>query len=365
MGGADYFGALAPYFLKMTYTDNCDGEKADDLQIELADRDRRFINDWMPDTGASLTAAIICERWFAPLGSTLRLNCGTFWIDSVEFDLPAHTVKICATSVPTDSHIKTSNVSRPFENTTLRDVATQVLGDSDMGLDYRADFNPTYVFVEQVEESGLHFLKSRCDDAKLGMKVVGGNVIIYDSQKLEEESAAFTIVYGDGAGGGNATYRMSGGRFYLRVSDATKTSDIANTDIDSGLTNQQQFTASDDLPSAWKDHINWNTDWLWKGTGVAPPSGGGKDPSTGGLDSYSDESGDNIKAMAHTRDKNKHKFQIEIEMSIGNPLIAAGQTFTLSGCGQFDGDYFIESARHTVEDQYNTMLLVRRCLEGY
>lgn len=351
----------------MVYTDNCDGEKADDLQIDLADRDRKFIDSWMPDAGATVEASILCERWFSPFGVTLELPCGTFWIDSVEFDLPEHTVTIRATSVPTDSHIKTSKESKPFENTTLRDIATQIAGANDMELVWKAgDFNPKYEFVEQVEESGLQFIKKRCDDAKLGLKVVNRQVIIYDSQKLEEESSAFTIVFGDGrAGMDTQVYRMSGGKFYLRVSDATKASVISNTDMDSGLTNQKQFSAQDQLPTEWKDSINWNTDWLWEGTGVAPPSGKAAPAIPDVLQDYMGEGGDDVKAKAHTRDKNKHRFQAEIEMSIGNPLIAAGQVFTLAGCGQFDGEFFIESARHEISGQYNTQLQVRRCLEGY
>src|SRR5215469_15014143 len=373
-GGTDYYSSLAPYFLRMVYVDNCDGEKADDLTIELADRDRNFINSWMPDAGAQVQASIICDRWYYPYGTSLSLDCGTFWIDSVEFDLPEHTVTIRATSVPADSHIKTSKESRPFENTTLRDIIEQIVSDNNMPEpQYNASYNPRYVFVEQVEESGLHFIKKRCDDAKLTMKVVNGTIVINDPQELESGSSAFTIVYGDGAPGLDTTvYRMSGGKFYLRVSDTTKTGIVANTDMQSGLTQKHQFTAGDDLPSDWKDNINWNTDWLWEGTGVAPPSGGqranGKDtpPPPSGLEGYDGAGGDDRKARAHVRDKNYHKFQVEVEMSIGCPLVAAGQVTTLAGVGQFDGEYFIESARHEINNgQYNTLLMLRRCMVGY
>jgi hypothetical protein len=51
-------------------------------------------------------------------------------------------------------------------------------------------------------------------------------------------------------------------------------------------------------------------------------------------------------------------------MSIGNPLVAAGQTFTLKGVGQYDGQWFIESAHHEVGPEYKTELTVHRCLKG-
>jgi len=31
MDGKDWYGELAPYLVSMTYEDNCDGKKADDL----------------------------------------------------------------------------------------------------------------------------------------------------------------------------------------------------------------------------------------------------------------------------------------------------------------------------------------------
>jgi phage protein D len=88
LDGQDYYKALAPYLLTFSYTDNCDGKKGDDLSIELADRDKRFINDWMPKKGAFIDAGIVAERWFMPYASDLELDCGRFWIDSIEFELP-------------------------------------------------------------------------------------------------------------------------------------------------------------------------------------------------------------------------------------------------------------------------------------
>jgi hypothetical protein len=235
-----------------------------------------------------------------------------------------------------------------------------------MNVDWQAgDFNPRYDYVEQIEESGLHFLKARCDDAKLGLKVKDRNVIIYDPYQLEQNSPSFTLVYGDGKPGLDTTvYRMSGGKFYLRVSDTAKGILISNYDVDSGMNNNRQFTSPDQqLPTQWVDHKNWRTDWIWEGTGIAPPPG--KTVKTADLINYDGDGSDNRDAMAYLRDKNRHKYQAEVEMSIGNPLVAAGQVLTLSGCGQFDGQYFIEQAKHTLDAKYTTELLIRHCLEGY
>ena len=71
LNGNDYYSSLAPYLLSFTYTDSCDGKKADDLGFELADRDGKFISTWMPEKGAFLDASIIATNWFMPYAGGL------------------------------------------------------------------------------------------------------------------------------------------------------------------------------------------------------------------------------------------------------------------------------------------------------
>lgn len=47
-GGVDITDQIKPYLISMTYIDAQDGE-ADDLQIELQDRDGTWLNDWLPE----------------------------------------------------------------------------------------------------------------------------------------------------------------------------------------------------------------------------------------------------------------------------------------------------------------------------
>jgi hypothetical protein len=72
------------------------------------------------------------------------------------------------------------------------------------------------------------------------------------------------------------------------------------------------------------------------------------------------------KAKGKAREKNKKKQTGEkLVLGIGNPLVAAGQTFNLEGCGVFDGKYIIEEANHKLHGSFETEINVRRCLEGY
>jgi len=421
LNGTDYYNKLAPYFLNMTYTDSCDGQKADDFQLQLADRDRKFINEWMPKPGTFLDVGVYCERWFAPFASALVLNCGRFWIDSVEFELPQHTVSIKAASIPTNVRVKAANDTRGWDKNTLRDIAQQVATESKMELKY-ADgaTNPKYDRVEQTEESALAFLQKRCHDAKLCIKVSNNTIYIFDEQKAEEAAPAFTLVYGDGSApspigafggllsgasdvtgalsGGGKVFRLAGAVFTLMVNDTAKTANVRYTKPGTGDTTLETFT--DTGSPSRGGLISGGGGASQPITGVSVPSSESADEGTGdpedvdtnynenpgtedqdegssgdgapttrvdeGLGStWNKEDMEGQLAKAKLRSKNKDKIHAKIEMSIGNPLVAAGQTFTMVGVGQFDGKWFAETIDHRVGPEYTTIINARRCLTGY
>jgi len=412
LNGRDYYNALAPYFLNLAYTDNCDGEKADDLHIQLADRDRRFINDWMPTVGVFFDISIVAERWFAPFAPALSLPCGRFWLDTVEFDLPAHTVSIKASSLPVGIRIKAVNETRGWDDHTLQQIAQQISSENKMSAPmWETSINPRYDHIEQTEESSLAFLKKRANDAKLAIKVKNNQLIFFDEQDYEAKPATFTLVYGNVTGnGGLPVYRMTGGKFHINLVDALQKATVKSTDIESGKVNQGAYKTTDlippgyapdspnapqnapDLPpvtgdtgttapplpsntvdvSGLEDNVNDNPGDDSEDDESAGGGGGSRsprdDPSSGGLAMWNPPGGGGNmtrKAKAHLRNRNKDSRHAEVDMEIGNPLIAAGTTCNLKGVGQYDGKWFVETAHHTVGPEYNTKLTIRRCLTGY
>jgi uncharacterized protein len=364
LAGKDYFSSLAPYFESLTYEDNCDGKKADDLNLELADRDGKFISTWMPDKGAFLDAKIVTQNWFAPGFGGLELDCGRFWIDSIGFELPDHKVSVKATSLPTNVRLKGSKETRGWEKTSLQDIVNQIAGENQMSVDWQAQVNPRYKRTEMHDESSLAFLMQRCNDAKLAIKIHRNKIVVFDEQKLEAAAPAFSLLYGNTAPSmGGQTYRMSGGSFSTKITDTTKKAKVSATDPESGDVKTGEHTAPDDeLEENTHDEVNHDTD-TDDGEASTEASGRALDPTDWGEGTGS--SGATLKAKSLVRDKNKQKDQASIELSIGNPLVAAGQTFMLVGCGQFDAKWFIESAHHTVGPEYKTTLKIRKCLTGY
>lgn len=391
LNGQDYYSALAPYFLTMEYSDNCDGAKADDLQIELADRDKRFISDWMPDKGAFLDVSIIAERWFSPTAPSVSLDCGRFWIDSVDFEIPQNTCSIKASSLPTDAHIK-RNETRGWENSSLKDIAGQIAGENKMTVDYQSSTNPRYKRVEQNEESALAFLRKLANDAKLSIKIHRSSLVIFDEETYEAADPKFTVLYGSdaltGAVAGLPVYRLTGGHFSTKLTDTTKKARCKHTNPETGRVTDEIFSADDDdLLDEMDDNVSEDPgyepdedsgDGGGDGLRLHRPGirlGSGED---GGLADWTlNDPGFNDgkgaggaaagqrKAKSMVRNANKDKETGTIDLDIGNPLVAAGMTFNLAGLGKYDGKWFVTSARHTLAPVFTTSLEIRRCLVGY
>lgn len=391
MNGADYFQKLAPYFLNLAYTDSCDGQKADDLQLQLADRDGRFVSDWMPDKGAFLDIGIIAERWFAPNAAPITMPCGRFWIDEVECELPQHTVSIKGSSIPTDGHIKAADETRGWENKTLRVIAEQIAKENKLdGVEWRSDYNPEYSYVEQTEQSGLEFLMHKARDAKLAIKVHLKKIIFFDEEQLESAPPAFAIVFGEGMPGGalqalgalaplvsgaslptgGNVYRMVGGKFTSKLVDTAKKATVTHLDLANGKTTQGEHTDNDPDGKAitdWHTNIPQSTDCKDEEDDGEGEDGDGelRTEPISQWQKPGPSASDTRLAKSKLRGKNKDRFHAEIQMSIGNPLVVAGQVFLLQGVGKYDGNWFVESATHKVGPVYTTTLQARKCLTGF
>jgi Phage late control gene D protein (GPD). len=158
------------------------------------------------------------------------------------------------------------------------------------------------------------------------------------------------------------------------VTDSTKKAKFSHTSIEEGKavhgewdTGEGSVSVGDLEDDQTDDKVNADQDAEdsgGEGDGGGGNGGGTREALAGDWETDGDAAAV-LKAKSHCRDKNKRKEEGQVEMSIGNPLVAAGQTFNLVGCGQYDGTWFIESAHHTVGPEYKTTLKIHRCLEGY
>ncbi len=202
IAGADATAALAPYLMGFEHED-CAGSdldrNSDSITIHLDNKDLRFLREWYISKGTQIQASII-QLGAGTSSEQLTLDCGTFYVDKIDFIGTPNVCTIKANSIPIAGTFKGFNKDRAWENSSLKDIASQLAGESGMSLNYRASVNPTLKRVDQDEESDAAVIRRLCDNHGLSMKIQGsGNttsVIILDEAELDTQPPTFTITLG-------------------------------------------------------------------------------------------------------------------------------------------------------------------------
>lgn len=130
--GTNVDSKIAGYLKKFTFKDISSGE-SDSLSLSINDKDRKWINEWMPTKGDLLSASIKLENWNSE-GDTKETQCGSFMIDDYGFSGTPIVLAMEAVAIPVESGFKQTARTKTYENTTLQNVAKEIAA--------RADFNP-------------------------------------------------------------------------------------------------------------------------------------------------------------------------------------------------------------------------------
>ncbi len=334
--GTDITSDIAPYLLSVTYIDNDDAE-GDDLQIQLQDRDKVWLNSWLQaavETAAGdnlkIRGTITTENWVSD-GKDQSLNCGEFELDSVSASGPPNTVTIKATSLPYSSQIRQTKKSKAWEAYKLSGILSEIASNHGLTSMFDAENDPYYKRVEQTRTTDIKFLLKLCRDAGLNLKATDGMLVIYDQAAYEKKEPVIFI-------------------------------DQENV-RDWKLTTQQTDT---EYQSCRVSYV------LPNGTaieGVAKVDDYDEDSTTNQqLEIYAqvaDEAEAKALAAKHLRLHNKFSRQVSFTVP-GNPLCLAGEVMEVSGFGMFDGRYLCTQAKHAVGGSgYKATLVGRRILEGY
>ena len=115
--GEDITTEISPFLSSITFTDMIEGE-SDSLSLMLENRDRRWLNEWLPDEGDAISISLGYENE-ALLGPV------TFEIDTVRFRVPPDTVEIKGLATPRSKALREKK-ARAFENTTLKAIAQAI-----------------------------------------------------------------------------------------------------------------------------------------------------------------------------------------------------------------------------------------------
>lgn len=318
---------IEPYVLGWSFTDNLSGQ-ADELQLNLQDREQVWIYDWMPDKGATLKANIVRNNW-RYWGLVERSVLGQFDIDDIEVSGPPSIVNINSISVPTSSSLNGENKNRAWEKVKLSVVTKDIANKNGLKLFFDTKDNPTYDRIEQTEETDLEFLTRICNDAGLCLKISNRSIVIFDEEKYESEEPVMTITKGD--------------------------SNIIRYSGSSTLTGVYKSCRVDYQDGKKKKKIS---------TTYTPPN----PPKTGRVlvinEKVSSIAEGQRLAKKRLRQENKNAVKMSLTL-LGDILLFAGRTVLIKGFGAFDGKYIITQAVHSQQNGYQTSIQIRKCLEGY
>lgn len=317
--GTDISRDVAPDLLRMSYTDHAEGQ-ADDLEIELQDREGRWFDPWYPVKGDQVEASLECEAWGEDR-ATVTLRLGAFQVDEISVSGPPIKVRIMAHSANVTGAMRQKR-TRAWESTDLATIASQIASEHGLGTMLQLEDPPTYERMDQTEQSDLEFLDRLCKPHDLYVKVAENKLIVSSKEKLEEVSAG-TI---DASEASRYSFRDKTHEIY-------KACKVTYWDPDK----KQEYTHTETDPQA---------------------------PETGDTLTINERMESRAKAIERARKElqRKNKWEVSGDMTLpGRPDLAAGVSVNLTGFGAVSGRHFIEKSVHTYSRSgYKTKLTLRR-----
>lgn len=320
--GVDISRDIAPFLLSFEYTDKSSGE-SDDLQIQLEDRDGKWRDPWYPDKNDRIEATIVTHNWSRPNDSK-SLYCGSFKIDEIEISEPPMIVSIKAVSVPRTSSLRNEAKTRAWEDYTLLRIAQDIADGGGLELEFLSTFNPKYDRTDQVQTPDLQYLLGLCVDAGLALKVTDGRMVIYDEKEFEGNPAVTTIRRGD--------RRIIGVNFKTKMAGTFSKTKVAYHDTLLDETHEAESTDEESPDNGQIQNVNQRV-----------------------------RSHQEAQDLADKKHFQANKKEVTGSFTLAGDLgIVAAVNVATVGWGKFDGNYFVESAKHSYgTGGYTTTLDVR------
>lgn len=317
--GKDISRDIAPYLISFSYTDNA-SDKADDISITLEDKERLWCDDWFPSKGDTIKASIVIHDWDEG-NKTESLPCGTFEVDQIECSGPPNQVSIKAVSTLVSKPMRQEKHTKAWENTNLSTIAGDVANKNGLTLFWDCPEDPKFERRDQVEVSDLEFLSGLARDYGIAVKVTDTQLVCYDEEEYESHEPVGTLSFGD--------KKLLKWSFEAKTNGTYKGSKLQYHDP---VKNKTLVCSSDECYHA---------------------EGSGR---TLEINQKADNQ-DDAKRIANKRLRQANKKEITGNITLMGDLRFVGATnIKISGFGQFDGDYVIEKATHSVGDSYTTKL---------
>lgn len=318
---------IEPYLLSLEYTDVLSGS-ADSLTLALEATEAKWFDTWLPKKGTTLSVSLTSG------GETQDL--GSFEVDELSYSAYPQTLKIKAVSVPYASTLRGVEVSKSWEDTTLKTIANDIAEAAELTLAY----SPSDIDIdraEQTEQSDLAFLANLCTEYGLALKICKGQLVIFDEADYETADPVAVVVkpFTEYTADGDTRYLTD----ILSLGITSKVRDIYGSchvryqDIKTKTVIEATYNVGDGRTLEVNEQVSSYAAAL-------------------------------SLAKKRLREKNKDEVTVSVTL-VGWVQLMAGVVLTLSGFGEFDGDYLVTEATHSVGGGYTVTAELRRCLDGY
>lgn len=184
---------ISAYLEKYDFTDVASGE-SDNINITVSNRNKKWLSAWKPSKGDTLKAKIQQKYWqnFAGKKKSITTNCGCFVLDDLSYSGRPLTCTMSAVSIPTDDAFNSDEVTRTWENVTLKEIARTIAEDAGIRLFYDAE-EISVEGIEQNNQTNCKFLYSLSSEYGLAMKVYSNKICIFDEETYENKGCVATI----------------------------------------------------------------------------------------------------------------------------------------------------------------------------
>lgn len=327
--GIDITTNIQNDLINFRYTDNA-SEKADDIELTLKDPYSKWLNEWQPQKGDLISAAINVINW-SKEGDNRHLNCGEFIIDEPEYSGRPRILTLKAISIPSNSNFTASKKSKLWRNVNTKLIASEIASKSGLKLFYDCNFIKVYDVIEQTETSDMSFLSKICSDEGLAFKVTNNTIVIFNEAEYEKRATIYDYketrgevkAYNLKTTLTNTAYVGCNVKYYDPLTEKTINYLFALKDIDEKVDKVYQLNTRVKSVNEAK-----------------------------------------ILAQKTLRKLNKKEYQGSLQV-MGNTYLVGGSCVNLLEFGNLSGKYYINTATHNVGNGYSTDIGVRKVLEGY
>lgn len=297
----DISGDIRKDIVSLTYVDSA-ADTSDSLQISVSARDRKWLNDWLPDKDAKLHPVLLTREWRWP-GDNQSLDCGILSIDDLSFSDSPDALNISAVARPNGTDFHEQDRDWTWKNTSIKRIAETIA--ERYGLQCKMDAEDVSIGVKEQSGNDSAFLQELCSTYGLALKVYSQNIWIYDREAYKQAESVGTIYRTDmvpGSFGWNTTLAGSytGGIF-------TYTNQKKKVDIKVSI---------------------------------------GEGPRIKKLNQYASSEADARRQLQAAINAANHGIDQASFSTIGRLDLAAAQCIDIAGWGYMDGKYFIDKVTH-------------------